>query len=156
METILRLISGGKSLALDAVDGTETLADAKDTFAWIDSDFKNWGADEKGPATKETPVDVHEMTKDAFFSQIFGSLNSDVRQLCLTQHQIKKFVRKYRNWLRTDGYGTFFLFESRGNFFVADVRFRSVDELGVHVRQFEYSVVWRAEGRRRVVVPQLA
>ena len=48
VETILNLISGNESLILGAVDGTETLADAKDVFAFIDPDFKNWGADEPG------------------------------------------------------------------------------------------------------------
>ncbi|MDP2736466.1 MAG: hypothetical protein Q8O59_01620 [bacterium] len=153
----LKLISGGVSLTVDAVDGTEILADAKDVFpGGIDSDFKNWGADEPGQLTAKTPVEVHEMKKDATFSQMFGELNSDVRKLCLTQHQIKNFVKKHRNWLRTDGYATFFLFESNGNFFVAYVYFRSSGGLFVLVYQFEISYVWNAERRHRVVVPQLA
>jgi len=155
-EAFLKLISGGKSLTIDAVDGSEVLADAKDMFpAGIDSDFKNWEADEPSQPTAETPVDVHEMKKDATFSQMFGELNFDVRRLCLTQHQIKNFVKKHRNWLRTEGYATFFLFESKSNFFVARVRFHFDDGLHVYVRQFEDSRVWRAGGRRRVVVPQL-
>ncbi|MBU4142712.1 hypothetical protein KJ590_01785 [Patescibacteria group bacterium] len=155
-ETILRLISGGKSLVLDSVDGTETLADAKDMFAYIDSDFKNYGADEPGQPTAETPVGVHEMIKDAAFSQMFGSLSSDVRKLCLTQHQIKNFVKKHRKWLRTEGYATFFLFESKGQFFVAGVRFHAVGSLHVLVYRFGLAHVWRAEHRHRVVVPKLA
>lgn len=156
-EAILRLISGGESLVLDAVDGTEILADAKDVFpGGIDSDFVNWVANEPGRPTAETPVDVHEMTKDATFSQMFGELNADVRKLCLTQHQIKSFAKKHRGWLRTDGYGTFFLFESEGHFFVADVGFNSSDDLRVLVDRFEYSDVWSAGLRPRLVVPQLA
>jgi len=153
----LQLISGGKSLTIDAVDGSEVLADAKEMFpAGIDSDFKNWGADEPGQPTAEMPVDVYEMKQDATFSQMFGELNFDLRRLCLTQHQIKNFVKKHRSWLRTEGYATFFLFESNGNFFVAVVRFYSDDRLRVGVRQFEGSDVWDAEYRHRVVVPQLA
>jgi hypothetical protein len=156
-ETFLRLISSEEALGLDAVDGTETLANAKEMFTGgIDPDFVNWGADEKGKATKETLVDVYEMEKNATFSQMFGELNSDVRKLCFTQHQIKNFVKKYRNWLRTDGYTTLFLFESKGQFFVADVRFNSRDELYVSVDRFENDFVWRAEYRHRVVVPQQA
>ena len=155
-ETFLKLISGGESLTLDAVNGTETLVDAKDVFAHIDPDFKNWGADEKGPETGETAVDVYEMVKDATFSQMFRKLNVDARKLCLTQHQIKNFVKKHRNCLRTDGYATFFLFESKGNLFVASVNFDSDDELSVDVDQFEYLDVWSAEDRHRVVVLQPA
>ncbi|MFH1820540.1 MAG: hypothetical protein ABH805_01350 [Candidatus Nealsonbacteria bacterium] len=152
----LKLISGDEILSLDAVDGTETLANAKDVFNYIDSDLKNWGVDEEGPSTEKTIVDVYEMVKDATFSQMFGELNVDMRKLCLTQHQIKKFVEKHRKWLRTDGYGTFFLFESKGNFFVAFTFVTSFGELGVRVNQFEYSDVWCAELRPRVVVSQLA
>jgi len=148
----LSLISGSKELILDAVDGSETLAEAKDTFVWIDSDLKNWNTDHKGPATEKTPVLVYEMAKDAIFAQMFGSFSSDLRKLCLTQHQIKNFVRKHRNWLRSDGYATFFLFESNGEFFVAYVLVDSVG-LNVDVFRFERSYVWRAGGRPRLVVP---
>ena len=51
---ILKLLSCGESLVLDALDGTETLANAKEIFNYIDPDLINWGADEKGLATGET------------------------------------------------------------------------------------------------------
>jgi hypothetical protein len=153
---ILRIISGDYPLTIDAVDGTEILADAKDVFVGgIDPDFKNWSADEIGNPTAETPVDVHEMTRDATFSQIFGELNSDVRKLCFTQAQIKNFVKKYRNWLRTDGYATFFLLKSKGNFFVADV-VDSDGELFVNRRQLDDPGIWAGGYHRRVVVPRPA
>jgi hypothetical protein len=155
-EVFLKLISGGHSLTIDAVDGSEILADAEDVFAYIDSDLKNWGADEKGPATGETFVEVHEIVKDAMFSQMFGLPDSDIRKLCLTQHQIKNFVKKHRKWLRTEGYGTFFLFKSNDQFFVARVRFASGVKLLVHVYRFGIDYVWAAECRLRMVVPQLA
>ena len=153
----LRLISSSVSLTVDAADGTEILADAKDVFpGGIDSDFINWGADEPGRFTAETPVDVYEMTQDATFSQMFEDLSSDVRRLCLTQHQIKNFVKKNRSWLRTEGYATFFLFESKGHFFVASVDVHSGGRLYVSVRLFGSAHVWDAELRRRLVVPKLA
>lgn len=155
-DTFLRLISSGENLTIDAVDGRETLANAEDTFAYIDSNFKNWDADVKGPATEEIFVNVQEMEKDATFSQMFGELNADVGKLCLTQHQIKNFVKKHRKWLRTDGYATFFLFKSNGNFSVAFAHFRSGVRLGVSVLQFGDLSVWDAGYRARVVVPQLA
>ncbi|MDR3559229.1 MAG: hypothetical protein P4L62_01740 [Candidatus Pacebacteria bacterium] len=156
VETILRLISIGESLVLDAADGKEILAKAKDVFAYIDPDFKNWGADEPGSATGEMPVAVYEMTQDGTFAHIFGSLNADVYKLCFTQAQIKAFVKKHRRWLRTDGYGTFFLFRSHGEVFVADVNFISGASLRVHVYRFGYDYVWNVAYRPRVVVPQLA
>lgn len=152
----LKIISGDKSLVLDVVDGTEILAKVKEMFAYIDSDFRNWKADEKGPATEKTPVVVYEMVKDATFMQMFGSLSSDPRKLCLTQAQIKNFVQKYRDWLRVDGWATFFLFESHNNFFVAHVHVNSDGSLSVYVYRFGHSYVWRAGNRHQLVVPQLA
>ena len=152
----LKLISANEQLILDECDGTEILADASDVFAYIDPDLRNWNADEKGPATDAAPVRVYEMTKDGTYAQMFGSLSSDARKLCLTQAQIKGFVKKYRNWLMKDGYATFFLFESNGEFFVANVYVISVGELRVNVRRFGYSFVWRAERRYRMVALQLA
>ncbi|MFH0956107.1 MAG: hypothetical protein V1801_02765, partial [Candidatus Falkowbacteria bacterium] len=96
------------------------------------------------------------MTKDGTYSQMFGSLSADVRKLCFTQAQIKNFVKNNYEWPRADGCGTFFLFESKGNFFVAHVYFYSSGKLHVYVNQFENSSVWRAGSRHRVVVPQLA
>ena len=153
---ILKLISEAETLMIDDVDGRQTLATAKDVFpSGIDGDFKNWGLDKAGVATKETSVQVHEMHKDATFAQMFGSLGADLDKLCLTQHQIKTFCKKYPNWLRTDGYGTFFLFKVGDQFFVASVRLYS-DGLYVRVDGLGYGHVWRAGRRPRVVVPQLA
>ncbi len=152
----LKLIPGAQPVVIEAVSGTEVLADATDTFAYIDSDFKGYGADAPGPATKDTPVFVYELTEDATFAQMFASLGTDLNKACLTQAQIKCFVRKHRNWLRTDGYGTFFLFKSKDQFFVADVDVHSDGTLGVGVYRLEYDYVWHAGLRHRVVALQLA
>ncbi|HBO16475.1 MAG: hypothetical protein UR69_C0003G0088 [Candidatus Moranbacteria bacterium GW2011_GWE2_35_2-] len=151
----LCLIFGGENLIIDECNGREILADASDVFDWIDSDFRSWGADEQGPATKKTPVQVYELEKDGKFPQIYGAHSSDLDKLCLTQHQIKKFVQKCRDWLRTDGYGTFFLFKSKGHYFVAGVGFDSGGRLWVSVHRLENVYVWDAENRYRFVFPQL-
>ena len=152
-----RLISGSENLTIDAVDGSEILTDAKDIFtAGVDPDFANWEADEKGLAVPETSVQVREMIEDATFSQIFGELSDDINKVCLTHHQIKNFAVKHKQWLRQDGYATFFLFKSRGHFFVASVHVHSDGELDVHVNRFENVHAWGADYRHRFVVPQLA
>jgi len=150
---ILKLISAGENVAIGPTDGTEILAKAKDIFTWIDSDFVDYGADEPGQATLETSVRVYEMAKDATFAQMFSSLSSDLDRLCLTQAQIKSFAKSHRNWLRSDGYATFFLFKSHGHFFVAGVFVNSYGELEANVGRFEDGNVWGAGGRGRVVVP---
>ncbi len=155
MVLYLKLLSGAETLMLDALDGKETLATAKEVFpSGIDGDFKNWGTNKAGIATKETSVDVHELVKDGTFAQMFGSLGTDLDKLCLTQAQIKNFCKKHPNWLRKDGYATFFLFKVEDQFFVADVRVNS-DGLYVYVLRFEDAYVWIAERSHRMVVPQL-
>jgi len=143
-------------LSIPATDGKRVIANVKGIFAYTDPDFKKWDADEKGKPTEEANVIVREMTENATFSKMFGELSSDLTALCLTQDQIISFVENHRDWLRTDGWGTFFLFKSYGHFFVAGVGFRSGGRLEVYVRRFEDGSVWDAVDRHRVVVPQLA
>jgi hypothetical protein len=150
----LKWFSKDKFIIIEKCDGTETLAQAEKVFkSGIDPDFKNWKLDKASEETKETAVEVHEIIKDSTFAQMFGSLGTDLDKLCLTQHQIKSFCKNHPNWLRKDGYGTFFLFKVDGNFFVAYVRVR-FDCLDVYVHEFEYDDVWGAGYLPRVVVPQ--
>lgn len=154
---IVKLISGAETLELDETDGKATIAKAKDTFpGWIDPDFKEYGYDVKSEPTKKTQVSVHEMIKDGTFAQIFGGMSDDLNSLCLTQPQIIQFVQKHRKWLRTEGYGTFFLFKVGIEFFVANVSFSDDGQLEVYVNRFSHDSVWHAEYRHRIVIPQLA
>jgi len=152
---ILRLLSAGTTLTLAPCDGTQTLAQAKETFpAYIDPNFKNWGLDKPGHATGETAVAVHELVKNAMFAEVFGSLGNDLGKLCLTQHQIKAFCEQHSNWLRTDGNATLFLFKENNEFFVAYVRVNS-GGLYVDVDRLEDVYVWVTGSRHRLVTPQL-
>jgi len=65
-------------------------------------------------------------------------------------------VKKYRSWLRADGYATLFLFKSHGHLFVANVDLGSDGRLEVYVDRFGRSFIWHAGRRGRLVVPQLA
>ncbi len=148
--SILGQLTSG--LIIPACDGTETLANAEDVFrGYVDPNFKNWGTNKPSKATGVVTVDVYEMTKDATFAGIFGSLGADVDKLCLTQHQIKIFCKKHDDWLRADGYGTFCLFKGEDQYFVAGVDTYS-DGWFVYGYRFECDFVWSAH---RVVVPQL-
>ena len=150
----LKLISGADKITIEATKGKGTIARADKVFTWIDDDFKNYGTDVRGEPTVATAVQVFEMTKDGTFAQIFGGFGENLDRLCLSQDQIVSFCRDQANWLRTDGYGTFFLFKVKGEYFVAYVR-RSVGGLGVYAFRLSFDFVWSAGCRHRVVVPQL-
>ena len=153
---ILHLISKPGEIILEPTDGIRTIAQAKDIFTgYLDSNFENWGTDQKSDSTSEMPVSVYEMKKNANFPQMFNSLSSNLDKLCLTQSQIIQFVVNRRNWLRKDGYGTFFLFKSNGHFFVANVCISSSGKLDVFINHFELDSVWLADYQHRVVVQQL-
>lgn len=156
MVIYLELLSGAETLMIDVCDGKETLAEARDVFqAGVDGDFVKWGLNKESTSTKEAPVEVHQLVKDATFAQMFGSLGTDLDKLCLTQHQIKNFCKKYSNWLRTGSNSTFFLFKVADQFFVAGVEVRS-DVLRVYVYRFRDDNVWGIKYGHLLVLPQLA
>lgn len=154
-QRILNLLSNNESLMIEALNGKATIAKADKVFkSYIDSDFRNWGLDKRGKATEEVKVDVHEIMEDATFARIFSSINTDPDKLVMTQHQIIKFCEKYPDWLRHEGYGTFFLMKEEGEYFVVYV---CVCPGGLTVRVLRLGVdsLWLGEYLHRVVSPQL-
>lgn len=151
----LRLISSTEELIIEALDGKAIIAEAEKVFkAYISSGFRNCNLNNSGKATEETAVAVYEMTANATFVQMFGSLADNLDQLVMSQSQIIRFCEKYPDWLRQDGYATFFLIKESGAYFVVYVDVRG-DGLRVFVYHLEYDGVWFAEIRRRLVTPQL-
>lgn len=158
----LRLISGNQNLTIGTCKGgpRASLAYADKTFTgYVDGDFKNWKLDNKQPATEETPVLVYEMhDQDGNFQTIYNSLGVDKKALAFkSQEQVEKFVSEHCLWLRTDGYGTFFLFtevvDNKEEFFVARVGFDVDGRLKVHVCRLSDDYVCPAGYRLRFVLP---
>lgn len=142
-----------KTITIPALKGDLTITEASDVFTgYIDSYFKNWKTDVPSKKTSEAKMSIFDLTENKTFAQIF----IDPKKMCMTQAQIIYFVKNHKDLLRTDGYGTFFLFKVGNKFFVACVCFRDVGQLGVDVYRFSLDVVWDAGYRRRIVVPQLA
>ncbi len=140
---------------LNAVDGTETIANSANVFTeGINSNFKEYLTSKPNIATKEILVDVHKLVVGATFRQIFFSLGTNLEKLCLTQHQIINFCKKHSNWLGNNGQATFFIFKFGDKFFVTYVLVYS-SCLRVSVLRFEYDYIWGAKSSHHVVVPQL-
>jgi hypothetical protein len=156
MNKRLRLISGREQLILGRTDGKDTLARATDVFSYIDSNFKNWACDVVGQGTEETPVQVYEMVENITLHEMFDGFEVEADHLSLTQAQIKEFVKRYPDWLKKGGNGTFFLFKVESEFFVAAVYFFSDGRLGVRARRFSLDRIFLAKKRHRLVVPHLA
>ena len=152
----LKLISMNEPLTIGPSDGRETIAQATGLFSYIDSNFKRWGCDAPGFPTDETQTCVYEMAQDGTFMELFGDTRKDADGLALTQSQIICFVRRHPHWLKPGGNGTFFLFKSGHEFFVAAVYLFSDGRMGVRVRRFALERIFRAGRHHRLVVPQLA
>lgn len=147
-----------RGIVLGPTTGSETIAQAKNVFpGYIDSDFVNWSLDEPDDPTGPQEMQVDELVVDGRLKVIFEGYGVLLNRLCLTQNQIKRFCTEYRGDLRTEGYATFFLTKRKkdGKFFVVYVRFGDWVRLEVSVDPLEHGYVWGAEGRHRIVLPQL-
>jgi hypothetical protein len=156
----LQLIPGAESLLIPAGNDERCIAERSGLFAGsIDPDFKSYKLVLKQQSTVDIKVQVLELVKDGKFADIYAIPNRSYDILCFTQAHITLFVEKHKKWLRTGGYGTFFLFkekvEGKDKFFVADVSFDDHGQLYVYVNDLSFDYVWYAEYRDRFVFPQL-
>ncbi len=143
-------------ITIPKTSGKENLVHAKDVFTgWIDPNFEAYGCDVESKPTHEAIVEVFELIEECDFGQIFGGFNMSLDKLCLTQHQIKLFVKSHRNKLRVGGFGTFFMFKAGEEYFVAHVNFSSDGRLKVRAYRYSNNHMWHAENRHRLIVPQL-
>ena len=148
----LRLISGSRSLQLDPTDGQEMLAKATDVFRYIDSNFERWHCNLLARPTTITAVQVYELARDSTLQEMFDCFGVKIDRLALTQGQIEQFAKRYSNWLKSGGNGTFFLFENNHDYFVAAVYCFSDGRLGVRIRRLTLERSFRAEKHHRLVV----
>lgn len=153
--SILRLISGTEKLMIESLDGKATIADAKKIFkSCSEEDFKYFGLNIPGQATPEALIDVHEITEDGTYIQIFGAITPDLEKIVMSQNQVVRFCEKHPTWLQQEEYLTFFLIKENGEYFVVCVRVDS-DGLRVGVTRLKYDCIWNSEHHYRVVTPQL-
>jgi hypothetical protein len=142
---------------LDAVDDDQTTERARKVFkGGLDPAFLE-GLDipPLPQSIKSTKVSVNEMIENGNYTNIYCGLSLNLDSLCLPRAQIIQFCEKYKNNLRGDRYGTFFLYKQGEEFFVAYVHVNDGRSLRVVVDRFLDSIVWRADDRHSVVVPQL-
>ena len=136
-----------ETITLPPLEGKKLIQDAKDIFTgYVDSDFKNWNT--KTYPSKQMKIEVKELTDNATFEQMFS------KDDFLTQDQIIYFIENFESLLSKEGY-SFFPFKSGNEILVARVYLRSDGYLNAFVFRFSNDLVWRAEYRHRLMVPQL-
>ncbi|MFA5184240.1 MAG: hypothetical protein WC456_01820 [Patescibacteria group bacterium] len=157
----LQLIPGLSAISIPAADGKRIISEASGTFrGYIDTNFKKYGLDRPGTATKRAKSSAYELTSGATFKQMFTSFGVDLERLWLTQDQMISICSNQKN-LRLEGYANFFLVKkdenlpaTDDNLFVARVYVNS-DGLVACVHGFLNDGVWYGEHRHRLFVPQL-
>ncbi len=143
-------------LIIGPTDGSRVIAKAEDVFnAGIDGDFNNWGVNQPAELTEEMQICPYEMVIGNCFAQIFGSLSSDLRQLCLTQDQIIEICQNHRDHLRRIDQGNFFLTKSNVEFFVVCVGVYGGGKLKANIYRFGNVFTWGNARSMWFFVPQL-
>lgn len=150
---ILRLISHGQTVVVEACNGSETIADSQGVFSTIDKSFRNLKINKSEPASKKTNLQVYELIKDASFDEVFYALGKDFDELCLTQHQIKKFCGFNDEWILFDGTITTFFFKAAELYFAAYV---SENEKGLQINHQKLQIGSDAKMQcsDRLIVPK--
>jgi hypothetical protein len=90
------------------------------------------------------------MVRDGTFQEMFGGFGVAVSRLVLTQAQIKQFAKRYPDWLKKGGNGTFFLFKVGKELLVAVVYLFSDGRFGVRIRRLTLERIFRAQKRHRL------
>jgi hypothetical protein len=153
---VLRLVSVGVSLIIGACDGSKTLANSEKIFkVHLNKNIHLGNGLERTPSF-ETAVEVYETEKNVTPAEIFFSLADELDKLCLSEHQVVVFCKKYYQWLRIGSYSppTFFMFKGEKDFFLAHVFAASSGDLALRVDRFKHGDGILPAGVR-IVVPEL-
>ena len=142
------------NLVIPQTSGKRIIPEKTKLFSWIDADFRNWGAYERGEPKPETKCALYELVEDATFEEMLKELG-DPEKLCMTWEQIIKFIKKYKGELKEGKSGVFFLFRSYDELFIAYVYAKFKSNLCVTISHFENSLIMNGHNNPHVVVPQL-
>ena len=148
----LRLLSEGKEFRLGKTEGKKTIKAAKKLLAagiYFYDGFNELS--DEVVQTEELLVEVSELVESGKFAEFLPD-----GRVFQHEEQVLLFCETHRDWLRKDGYATFFPFLKSGKVFVADARVCGVGQLEVLVRSLGRDCAWDADDRDRVVLPQLA
>lgn len=167
---ILKLISGGENLTIDACNGEELIASAIHIFRLgINDEFNDPETNKSDYPTDAVDVDVYQSQmigglKSITLMQVTDFLDRDLESLCFNQAQIRKFCEKYSDseWLPRDGSTTFFLLKDdpkkgspNAKFYYAYVNNSPYDGLVISKRRFSLGAEHNISGKpSRFIVPK--
>lgn len=166
MAELLKLISGDYHLVLNQLSGRKNFSNSKGIIYHVDSYFSDHPFRSQIATPKRT-IEVYETVPGtkATFIDIFGSLPGNWNKKWLSQSQIIKVCKHFKNWLKTDAYSTFVLCNV-SNYLLVDednpqrglvVVSITLDREGdVDIGKFELDdpVLWDGDFLDRIIVPK--
>lgn len=160
---LLARIFGDKEIKIEEIlyheTGHESLLNEA-LFVHIDPNTEEWRHSLKSATAKEVYLEVYKVLRNATtVSALFDALGRDLKDLCIEQSQIAKFVRVYgRTKLMHDCRSTLFLTEVDHEPCVVEVRsYPGVDQRVPHIFSAGVHHIWKFLGgpthRLQIVVP---
>ena len=146
---VKRLFSDER-LTVGPTDGAPIVS-ATDVFGSINHNFVDWGINDHGPLTEETPLAISKIVADGKLSEVLSAFGGDQERRYWWPSQVKEFSLQRRDKLRPRGGVTFFPLT---RMFVAGVVVMFNDELSVNVyRDDRDAPIWSAKHGHWIVVP---
>ncbi|MFA6995138.1 MAG: hypothetical protein WC249_01880 [Patescibacteria group bacterium] len=166
VDILMRLIDGGRSLTLKALDGKRLIYKSSNIFQFDsdDTSFVDLGLNKPGVATPTTLVQVNEVVSDGSHFDIFNSFFGPWSKKWLSQTQIIEFCEVYPGLLIGGGISNLFLSKIDENLPIDEnapqsnlvvVSVFNAKDLRVGVRRLAQTPIWRGHSHRRVITPEL-
>jgi hypothetical protein len=163
---IIRSISDGHDIWLDALDGDRLFYSGESLGEFPNSDYYRFDFTKPGVATPRMLIGIGEMKNRNKLKEIFGALPGNWNQKWLSQDQVIEFCHKLPNWLlqgQKNDNATIFAIKINENEpvdedkpednLVGVVVCTSTKGLRFYIYQLEPNFVWRY---CRVVYPKIA
>lgn len=150
------LISKRHLLIIDDCNGEQILKDANDVFD-DNGAAKIFELFETSTFTEAISAEVYGVPekKALTYEQVFHSLSEDLDTLCLTQHQIIIFCKKYKSWLSKEDGVTNFLIKEKNIYMVVYVYIGSLGQLNLDITELNYDHKTPSIKKKcRVIIPQ--
>jgi len=142
-----------KPLIIGSTDGSRIITQARDVFTdSISPHFRKWKINKPVGPTNKTIMRAYKITRSTTYTEMFTSIDSDIRSLCMTPHQIIDFCQEYFEWtVEYQGRSTIFLVKSNGFFFVPHV-FWNHKGLSIGINEYSSALDWRPDYNHRLLI----
>lgn len=116
-EVFIRKLFLNEIIKIEATDGKTSIAQSEKVFknCWLDQNFINSGLDKPQNSSKETMIEIYEVSEGGTFEEMFIKFYKTLdklNELCLTQNQIIEFCKNYKK-LFQNHQTLFFLFKEK-------------------------------------------